>query len=51
MVKKDAVAGKNVVSLTVVNHDPVGIQLGHRIWGTRIKRRLFSLGHLTHLAI
>ena len=50
MVEQNAVAGKDVIRLTIVDHDPVGIKLGNRIGRTRVERGLFRLGRLPHLA-
>ena len=34
MIEEDAVAGEHVVGLAVVDHDPVGVQLGDAVRGS-----------------
>ena len=34
MIEKNAVAGEHVVGLAVVDHDPVGVQLGDAVRGS-----------------
>ena len=34
MIEKNAVAGEHVVGLAVVDHDPVGVQLGDTVRGS-----------------
>lgn len=48
MVEQDAVYGKQVVGLVVVDRDPVAVELGAGIRGARIKRRGLPLRRLLH---
>ena len=51
MVEQDAVAGIQAISLSVINGNPVGIHLGHRIRAAWVKRRAFFLRCFLHQAI
>ena len=50
MVKEDAVAGIHAVGFTIVDRDPVGIELGAGIGRTGIEGRLLRLRDLLHFA-
>lgn len=50
VVEKDAVAGIHAVGFTVIDRDPVGIELGTGVGGAGIERRLLRLRDLLHLA-
>ncbi len=51
VVEQDAVGGEHTVRLAVVDHDPVGVLLGHAVRGARIKGGLLGLRDLAHFAI
>ena len=51
VVEQDAVAGKHVVGLAVVFHDPEPVQLGDAVGGPRVKGRGLALGDLVHQAV
>src|SRR4029450_4669769 len=51
MIKKDSVASKNAVALTVIEGDPVSINLGCTVRTPRIEGSRFSLWHFHRLAI
>ena len=51
MVEEDAVAGVHVVGLAVVDGDPVGVELGHRVGAARVKRRGLALRRLPHQTV
>ena len=51
VVEEDAVAGVHVVGLAVVDGDPVGVELCHRVGAARIKRRGLALRCLPHQAV
>ena len=36
MIEEDPVAGEHAVRLAVVDHDPVGVQLGNAVWRSKI---------------
>ena len=48
VVEQDAVAGIDAIGLAVIDGDPVGIELGHRIGAARIERRGFLLRSFLH---
>ena len=50
MVEKNAVAGKDIVGLPVVDRDPVGIDLGGPVRTAGIERGCFLLGNFLDLA-
>ena len=50
MVEEDAVAGIHTVGFTVIDRDPVGIELGAGIGRTGVERRLLRLRDFLHLA-
>src|SRR6476620_5058841 len=51
MVEQYAITGINIISLTVVHGNPVGIKFGNCIWRPGVERSCFRLGYLLHLAI
>ena len=51
VVEQNAVAGKEVVRLAVIDHNPVAVELGHPIGRTRVKRRALALRHFLHLTV
>ena len=51
VVKQNSVAGIDAVGLAVIDRDPIGIQLGHRIRAAGVKRRSLSLRGFLHQAI
>ena len=51
VVEQDAVAGIHAIGFAVVDRDPVGIELGHRIGAARVKGGGFFLGGFLHQAI
>ena len=51
VIEQDAVAGIHPIGLAVVHRDPVAVQLGYAVGASRVKRRVFFLGHLLHKAI
>ena len=48
VVEQDAVAGVDAVGLAIIDGDPVGIELGHRVGAARIERRGFLLRSFLH---
>ena len=46
MIKQDAIAGIHAIGLSVVNRDPVGVELGYAIRAPRVKRGGFALRNL-----
>ena len=36
VIEEDPVAGEHAVRLAVVDHDPVGVQLGNAVWRSKI---------------
>ncbi len=46
VVEQDAVAGVDAVGLAVIDGDPVGVELGHRVGAARIEGRGFLLRNL-----
>ena len=50
MVEQDAAAAKDAVGLTVVDGNPVRVQLGNAVGTARIERRVLLLRHGLHLA-
>ena len=50
VVEQDATRAKDVVTLSVVNRHPVGIQLSHAVGASRVERRGFNLRDGLHLA-
>ena len=46
VVEENAIRGMHAICLTVVDNDPIGIQLGHGIWGARIKWSRLPLRNL-----
>ncbi len=51
VVEQDAVAGVHAVRLAVVDGDPVGVELGHRVRAARVERRRLALRGLLHEAV
>ena len=51
MIEQNPIACKHVVCFAIIDRDPEGIHFGYCIWGSWIKRRLFSLRHLLHQTI
>ena len=51
VVKKDAVAGVESVGLSVVDRDPVGVQLSYGVGASRVEGRGLSLGGFLHQAV
>jgi len=51
VVEEDAVAGKDVVGLAIVDDDPVGVELGHSVGRARVKGRGLVLRDRLHLAV
>ena len=51
VVEQNAVAGVNAVGFAVIDGNPVGIEFGHGIGRTRIKRRGFFLRDFLHQTI
>ena len=51
VVEENAVAGKHIVGVAILLHDPEAILLGHGIGRIRMERRVLVLRHLFHLAI
>src|SRR5215467_5513479 len=51
VVEKDAIRGMHTICLTIVDSDPVRIELCCGVWGTRVKRRRLALRHLLHFAV
>ena len=51
VVEENTVAGKHVISISILLHDPKAILLGHSIGRIGMERRVFILRHLFHLAI
>jgi hypothetical protein len=43
MVEKDAVAGIHPIGFTVVNRDPIGIELGYAVGASWVEWSCFSL--------
>jgi hypothetical protein len=50
VVEEDAARAENIVTFTIVDRDPMGIELGHPIGAARMKRGLFVLGDGLDLA-
>jgi len=50
VVEEDAVAGVDAIGLAVVHRDPVGVELGHGIRASRVKRGRLFLGDFLHKA-
>ena len=48
VIEEDSVAGVYAVCLSVVDRDPVGIQLGDRVGAARVERRGFLLRGFLH---
>ena len=51
VVEEDAVAQVHAVRLAVVDYDPVGVLLGHRVRRTRVEGSRLALRHLLHEAV
>ena len=51
VVEQDAVAGVDAVGLAVVDGDPVGVELGHRVGAARVEGSGFLLGDFLHQAV
>lgn len=51
VVEQDSVAGVHVVSLTVVDGDPVGVHLGNTIGGAGVEGGGLALGDLSDLSV
>ena len=51
VVEENPVAGIHAVGFAVVHRDPVGVELGDCIRGTRVERRGFLLRNLLNQAI
>ncbi|MNL02313.1 hypothetical protein D3C87_1228140 [compost metagenome] len=51
MVEENAVGGVNPVGFPVVDDDPVGVELGHRIGTTGVERCGFALRNLLNHAV
>lgn len=51
VVEQDTVARIHPVRFTIVDRDPIGIQLGNAIRATRVERRCLALGRFDNLAI
>lgn len=51
VVEQDTVAGIHVIWFTVVDNDPVTVELGNTIGGTRVERSSFLLGSLDDLTV
>ena len=51
VVEQNAVAGVNAVGFAVIDGNPVGIEFGHGIGRTRIKRRGFFLRDFLHQTV
>ncbi len=50
VVKKDAVAGKDAVTFSVVDRKPIGVELGRTVGTPWVKRRGFPLRRFLNLA-
>ena len=51
VVEQDTVARIHPVRFTIVDRDPIGIQLGNSVRATRVERRCLALGRFDDLAI
>ena len=51
MVEQDAVAGINAIGFAVVDRDPVGVHLGHRIRTSGVERGGFLLRSFLHQTV
>jgi len=51
VVKQNAVAGVQAIGFAVVDRDPVGVHLGHRIGAARVEGRGFRLWNFLHQAV
>src|SRR5215475_13442196 len=45
MIKKDAIAGEDPITLSVVHGNPIGINLGSAVGAARVERRRLPLWH------
>src|SRR5262249_15129391 len=51
VVEEDAVAGEEPIGLAVIDRDPIGVELGHRIGRARVERRGLALWYLLDEAV
>lgn len=51
MVEQNPIAGIHAIRFTIVDTNPVGIELGAAVRGTRVERRGFALGCLDDFAV
>src|SRR5205807_7818811 len=51
VVEENAVAGVEAVSFSIVDRNPVGVQLGYAVRRARIERRSLALRRFAHLAV
>ena len=51
VVEQHAVAGVDAIGLAVVDRDPVGVHLRHRVGAARVERRRLLLRNLLHQAV
>ena len=51
VVEQNPIAAEHPVGLSVVDHDPIGVELRHRVGRARVERSCLPLRDLLHLAV
>lgn len=51
MVEQDAITGKQVITFTVVNGNPVRVEFGDTVWGARMKGSILILRSFLNLSV
>lgn len=51
VVKENTIAGIQSIRFSVVDHDPIGVQLGTSVGRTRVERRSFALRRFHDLSV